>query len=253
MEDTNNIEGITKFYKSEVDVNVSNSNNTLGAKSKDTNSYTTALYIPNELIYAITPTSTGYVVTFVNYGLDAIERADFVLTIYKNSGAFVATKDVHLTNLKVGTTTYTWTISKSATVQERVTMVGTAYDGETFILDGDTVRYNFAGGKYGTMSAYDGQRHHMPSSNALTSSGILSTYSGPCIRMITTDHYLTASYGSSPSAVAFRNSETRLLREGKFLAAQNLGINDIQSIFYTKYNAAINDMIFYTIGLGYTE
>lgn len=209
------------------------------------------LYIPNELIFALTPTSTGYVVTFYNYGIDAISSVSFTLKITDINGNYVNSKSATLTNLKVGETTYTWTVAKSATVQETITISGSGNDGgETYILSGSTVRYNFAGGKYGTMEALGGQKHHMPSSNALTSTGVLSTYSGPCIRMITADHYRTASYGSSSTAVAFRNQEISLINSGKFIAAQNLGVSDIQNIFDSKYDVAINQMRVYTLGLG---
>lgn len=208
-------------------------------------------YVPNNLMYALTPTSTGYVVTFYNSGIDAISSVSFTLRITDINGNYVNSKSATLTNLKVGETTYTWTIAKSATVQETITISGSGNDGgETYILSGSTVRYNFVGGKYGTMEALGGQKHHMPSSSALTSTGVLSTYSGPCIRMITADHYRTASYGNSSSAAAFRNQEISLIKSGKFIAAQNLGVSDIQSTFGSKYDVAITQMRVYTLGLG---
>lgn len=68
------------------------------------------------------------------------------------------------------------------------------------------------------MQALDGQRHHMPSKSVSP----LSAYNGPCIRMRTADHRLTASYGSGSSAVDFRNRESSLISGGKFLGAQKL-------------------------------
>lgn len=111
-------------------------------------------------------------------------------------------------------------MKKGETVQETIIVTCTARDGkDSKAFSGSTVRYNFAGGKYGTMKAYDGQRHHMPSN----------------------------------SAKAFRKKEKEKIAKNRFLEAQQLGISDVQGKFGIKYNAAINDMIVYTKGLGYKK
>lgn len=153
-------------------------------------------------------------------------------------------------NLKPGSTVWTWNLAKGATVQETIKISGIAKDGNDVInFSGSTVRYNFAGGKYGTMKAYDGQKHHMPSKSVSP----LSAYSGPAVRMITSEHKKTASYGNSKSAIQFREKEEAKIKSGQFLGAQKLGISDMQAKFGSKYNAAINSMITYTKGLGYKE
>lgn len=81
----------------------------------------------------------------------------------------------------------------------------------------------------------------------------LSAYSGPCVRMITADHKKTASYGNSTSAKAFRKKEKEKIYKNEFLAAQQLGVLDVQGKFGIKYNAAISDMIVYTKKLGYKK
>lgn len=211
-------------------------------------------YISNNLAGTLTPGSDGYAVVFVNAGIDKISRVIFTLTVYNYAGGLVASKTDTLTNLKVGSTSYIWMIPKSDSIYETVYLEGTGYDGgEILVFSSNTIRYNFAGGKYGTMQALGGQKHHMPSSYALTSTGVLSTYNGSCIRMITADHYQTASYGSSSTAVAFRTKETIQIKNGKFLAAQQLGISNIQGLFGKKYDKAINQMVSYTKGLGFTK
>lgn len=210
--------------------------------------------ITNQLLYSLTPTSTGYYVTFKNIGVDKISTCTFTLSITDVKGNPVASKSATLSNLKVGDTKYTWTRAKSDTVQETIKIKGSAKDGkETFIITGSTVRYNFTGGQYSKFKPLGGERHHMPSVTALTQGKALSRSTGPCIRMLIADHHRTASYGSTASAVNFRTNESTLVKQGKFLAAQKLGINDIQKKFGTKYNAAIDKMVSYTKGLGYTK
>lgn len=135
--------------------------------------------------------------------------------------------------------------------KKKIVLSGRAKDGkEKSVFSASTVRYNFEGGKYGTMKSYDGHRHHMPS-NSVSS---LSTYLGPCIRMIKEEHKLTASYGGTKAAKEFRKKEKKKINKGEFLAAQQLSINDIQNKFGMKYNAAINEMSIYTTNiLGYKK
>ncbi len=206
--------------------------------------------ITNWIYCAITPQAASYKITLINVGIDAIDKLTMKLTVVKDNGDFYASTSVPFSNLPVGSTVYTWNLPKGS-VQETITFTATATDsGQTIVSDKySTERWNFAGGKYGTMSALDGQRHHMPS-NAVSP---LSTYSGPCIRMRTADHKLTASYGGGSSTKVFQNKERELINEGKFLAAQQLGIDDVRSLFGSKYNAAIADMVVYTRSLGYEK
>lgn len=168
---------------------------------QDTDVSTYDLHVPNKLVAALTPGELGFAITLTNIGLDKISYVHFTVEIYTYGGNYVTTFYISDTNVKVGTTTYTYLIDKAETVQETVIFSGYAEDGATYDFGTtSTVRYNFVGGAYGTMAAYEGQRHHIPS-NSVTS---ISTYSGPAIRMLTEDHKLTASYGSSTSAINFR-------------------------------------------------
>lgn len=206
--------------------------------------------VRNYVFIAITPQSTSYKITVTNLGVDTIDSVNLSCKVYKNSGSYMKGKTKTLKKVKPGKTSWTWSTAKGETVQETIKVSGTARDGKDVIsFSGSTVRYNFVGGKYGTMKAYDGQRHHVPSKDISP----LSAYSGPAIRMITSDHKKTASYGSSTSAKNFRAKEKAKIKAGEFLGAQKLGITDLQSKFGSKYNAAINSMVTYTKGLGYKK
>lgn len=211
-------------------------------------------YVTNTLSGELIPGNDGVAVIFNNAGIDKISSVTFTISIYNYAGGYVASKTHTLRKLSVGETAYTWLIAKSASVYETIYLSGTGEDGgEKYIFSTSTVRYNFAGGRYGSMDALGGQRHHMPSTNALSSTGALSKNDGAALRMITSDHYQTASYGNTATAVAFRNKEITQINNGKFLAAQKLGIKDVQNLFGTKYDKAINQMVSYTKGLGFTK
>ncbi len=211
---------------------------------------TCAFSLPNWVYMSIKPQASSYKITVYNVGIDAVDKIPITCKVYKNSGALIASSTHTFKNVLPGAESWTWKLSKGETVQESIKVTGKCIDGhEQKSFSGSTVRYNFAGGKYGTMSAYDGQRHHMPSNSV----NGLSTYSGPCLRMITSEHKKTASYGNSASAQAFRKKEKKKVDDGKFLAAQKLGINDIRDRFGYKYNKAINNMVSYTKSLGYNE
>lgn len=206
--------------------------------------------LPNIVFIAITPKASSYKITVTNIGIDAIDSVKLVCKTYKNSGPYLAGKTKTLRNVKPGNTKWTWRIAKGETVQEQIVVTGTARDGKDKVsFGGSTVRYNFAGGKYGTMKAYDGERHHMPSKSVSP----LTSYSGPVVRMIKSEHAKTASYGKFASAKKFRAKEKAKIKAGKFLEAQQLGISDVQNKFGAKYNAAINSMVTYTKSLGYTK
>lgn len=206
--------------------------------------------LPNIVFISITPKASSYKITVTNIGVDAIDSVKLVCTTYKYSGSYITSKIKTLRKVKPGNTKWTWHIAKGETVQEKIIVTGTARDGKDKVsFSGSTVRYNFVGGKYGTMKAYDGERHHMPSKSVSP----LTNYSGPAIRMIKSEHAETASYKNSSSAKKFRAKEKAKIKAGKFLEAQRLGIMDVQNKFGAKYNAAINSMVSYTKSLGYTK
>lgn len=135
-------------------------------------------------------------------------------------------------------------------MQETVVFSGYAIDGVKYDLGSTTTyRYNFVGGAYGSMLAYEGQRHHIPSDSVST----VTTYSGPAIRMLKEDHRMTASCGGSTAAKNFRAKEEALINAGKFDEAMQLGIDDVRSLFGSKYNRAIEQMISYAVKQGYIK
>ena len=99
-----------------------------------------------------------------------------------------------------------------------------------------------AGGAYGTLETNGGQRHHMPANSV----NALPTSQGPAIRMEVIDHMQTASYGSGSEAAAYRALQSQLVNDGDFIGAMQMDINNVQSLFGTKYNDGINDMVNYT-------
>lgn len=208
-------------------------------------------YVPNIIVGSVIPEESYYKITITNYGIDKIDILTLNWKLYDDiTGKYITSGSKTFKKLKVGTTTYKWYKSKSNTVQERLDITGSGKDGKEklYIKKTSAKRWNFAGGKYGTMKSLGGQKHHMPSDIVSP----LSTYNGPCIRMLTEDHRKTASYGSKTSARNFREKEKNFIRQGRFLQAQKLGINDIYSLFgYSKYKKAISEMIAYTRKLGY--
>lgn len=206
------------------------------------------LHIPNLITVKLTPGKTGFAVFVINVGVDSISTLHLDLRLTNYSNKFIASHTIDDVNIPVGERSYTWMKNKSATIKENISISGYAIDGPKYDLGStSTYRYNFAGGAYGSLSSYEGQRHHIPSDSI----NGLSNYSGPCIRMLTEDHKLTASYGSGPAAKEFRAKEEKLIQEGKFAEAMQLGINDIRKLFGTKYNDAIAEMISYAVSKGY--
>ncbi|MFT0867416.1 hypothetical protein [Pseudomonas sp. CAM1A] len=59
------------------------------------------------------------------------------------------------------------------------------------------------------------------------------------------DHRLTASYGSSSEAKAYRAKQEELLQEGRLKDAIQMDVDDIRSRFGSEYDAAIEQMLKY--------
>lgn len=231
---TSNADGITTSFRL-------NSNPSSNTPNKG--------YISNSVLGSLSPTSDGFKIIILNSGIDKISSLSFTLKLYDVNNNLINSIVKSYTNLETGLTSYIWSVKKTS-VQEKILMNGNWQDGKEFgNWNTMTYRYNFAGGQYGTMLTYGGQRHHIPSDVISP----LSSYKGPCIRMVIADHKKTASYGSSTSAKQFRSKELSLIQQGKFLGAQQLGINDIKGLFGSKYTYAINDMVLYTKSLGYTK
>lgn len=213
-------------------------------------SQTRDIHIPNIITVKLTPGKKGFAVFVINTGVDALSTLHLNLRLTDYNGNYIDSHVIDDISIPVGERSYTWLKDKSATIKENISLSGYAIDGPTYELGPmSTYRYNFAGGSYGSLSSYEGQRHHIPSNSV----NGLSTNAGPCIRMLTEDHKKTASYGSSTAAKQFRAEEEALIKEGKFAEAMQMGIDDIRSLFGTKYNDAIAEMISYAVSKGYIK
>ncbi|RZL01571.1 MAG: hypothetical protein EOP36_11020 [Rubrivivax sp.] len=99
------------------------------------------------------------------------------------------------------------------------------------------------GGAHGEVKGLAGyESHHMPA-NAVSP---LPTNQGPAVALEVTDHRMTASWGSSREAKAYRQTQESLIKSGNFDAAQKMDIEDLREKFGNKYNAAIEQALKYT-------
>jgi uncharacterized protein RhaS with RHS repeats len=99
------------------------------------------------------------------------------------------------------------------------------------------------GGAHSDVQGVPGnESHHMPADSVSP----ISTGKGPAISMEKADHVMTASWGSSKEAKAFRAEQKALIAKGDFKGAQNMDIKDVQSKFGDKYNVLIKQMEDYT-------
>lgn len=104
------------------------------------------------------------------------------------------------------------------------------------------------GGSYRRLRAkYPGniEIHHMPADQASP----LHENNGPAIPLPKAEHEITASYGNSASAIAYRQKQYDLIREGRFEEAQQMDIDDIREKFGNKYDKHIEEMRNYTASL----
>lgn len=98
------------------------------------------------------------------------------------------------------------------------------------------------GGAYENVAANGGQVHHMPADSISP----YSTEKGPGIRMDTTDHMKTASWGRLKEAEEYRERQRQLIEAGKFREAQQMDIDDLHAKFGDKYDKAIEEIQAYT-------
>jgi RHS repeat-associated protein len=99
----------------------------------------------------------------------------------------------------------------------------------------------FAGGAHKELSTLGLQRHHMPADSVSP----ISTAKGPAIEIMPEDHMLTASWGRSRAAMAYRARQKELISEGRFAEAMQMDINDSRVLFGRKYDEAIDQMLKY--------
>jgi filamentous hemagglutinin len=103
----------------------------------------------------------------------------------------------------------------------------------------------FSGGAHKNLSTSGVQRYHMPADSVSP----LSTGRGPAIEMLPEDYMLTASWGRSRAAIAYRARQQQLIAEGRFFEAMQMDIHDARLSFGTKYDDAIEQMLRYSESL----
>ncbi len=98
------------------------------------------------------------------------------------------------------------------------------------------------------------QRHETPAFKAVEkATGVSSREEAalPAIKMSADDHRMTASFGSSADAKAYREIQTSLIEQGKFHEAIQMDIDDLTAKFGTKYVDAISQMLDYATQMGW--
>jgi YD repeat-containing protein len=104
------------------------------------------------------------------------------------------------------------------------------------------------GGAYQDVVGIAGhEAHHMPADSVSP----LSTREGPSIALPVDDHRLTASWGNSKAARAYRQTQGDLINQGDFRGAQQMDINDISRKFGNKYDDAVQQMLRYSESRGH--
>ncbi len=167
---------------------------------------------------------------------------------------------------------YTWTITKpiTSTVEETIYFGGGGFtqaltDYQNLNLD--VKRTNQIGGSYNSIiDAMGGERHHLIAQDNIGKTtinkydsnkkviGTVTTGTAPCILLTPEDHQRTSSYGNSATAIAYRNNQLQLLKQGKYLQAMENDMLDIRRIVGQKYDAAyIQAMTYATSTLGWYE
>ena len=76
---------------------------------------------------------------------------------------------------------------------------------------------------------------------------------GPAIRMDKMDHRQTASWGNSREARQYRETQKKLVSEGKIRDAIQMDIDDIVSKFGDKYDESIKQMLEYCKQRGFSK
>lgn len=155
--------------------------------------------------------------------------------------------------------TWTWDKPISATTVEETVRLDCVMEVEGSIKTGkaEVNRNNFAGGKYGSLKALDGERHHCFAKEIYSkttvykydengkSTGTVTTYSGPAVLMTVSDHKNTASCNNTSAAKKYREEQLELVKKGKYLEALEKDIIDIQSKYDHKYDRALQQMYNY--------
>lgn len=87
--------------------------------------------------------------------------------------------------------------------------------------------------------------HHIISAEALKATGLLSYNTAPCIRMLKSDHKKTKSHGHYKSSADYRKKQIELINRGRIKDVIMEEINNIRSLFGSKYDKEIREMLKY--------
>ena len=92
-------------------------------------------------------------------------------------------------------------------------------------------------------SVYD--VHHIISVEAIKATGFLNFNKAPCIRILKSDHKFTKSYGRQNISKKYRNNQIKLIRQGRIREVILEEINTIRSLFGSKYDKELEEMLKY--------
>ena len=107
----------------------------------------------------------------------------------------------------------------------------------------NTPQSKFLGGAKGDLYSKKGilEGNHAPTMKSMELSGFKINYNeGSAFQMLYEEHRAFISTGSSKAAVAFRNQESALLNQGKFMEAFDLNAQRVRAAYGDKYNDALN-------------
>lgn len=125
-------------------------------------------------------------------------------------------------------TIYTWYISELGVKEKFEYNITVNDNGGTHKFDNvgenNFTRYNFEAKPYSSFTANGGHRHHFIPAKSLTDNSFNSN-TAYCIRMMTQDHYLTGSYGSS----TYVSGISYLLKNKQYQAALQVEVDDLQA------------------------
>lgn len=127
---------------------------------------------------------------------------------------------------------FTWYTTKDMVAEKFEYSITVVEDGYTYsynnVNEEDYIRYNFDADDYNILQAKGGQRHHFVSNYALSSCRY-NADTAPAIRMMAADHIYTPNWGSSASAVAFRNEEIRLIGAKRYEELLQMEVNGLKA------------------------
>jgi len=97
-----------------------------------------------------------------------------------------------------------------------------------------------------------GEVNHIPAWDSQVQAGstLFTNGQAPTIWMETADHRDLTSTGSSAESVAWRAQQAALIKEGRFLDAVQMDIDEIHELFGSKYDKGIQEMLEYLAAQG---